>query len=367
MSAPEPLLCWLWLAHTLGPASPHAGRVVDAFVSAQAAWEARGSESFRRVAGNAAAQRAQRPENTPDAYAELVMRCDALDVHILTYEDPDYPLEFSRIPDLPPVLYYTGNPAWLNARAKVGMVGSRKPTEYGLRAAEEFGTALARADAVIVSGMAEGLDSKGHDAASKEGKPSIAVLGVPIDRSYPASSRILRDNIERRGCVISEYPPDFHLLPRVGFLQRNRLIAALSAALLVVEAQEKSGTMSTVHYAERYGRPLFVIPGSIYWPNSAGTNRLLYDGRARAACRPADLLQELGLSPEAAVPPEEHAPEPLSENERKVLSCLGQQSRGMEELSARSGLSTAALSAVLMKLELSRRVTCLPGKRYILR
>ena len=153
----------------------------------------------------------------------------------------------------------------------------------------------------------------------------------------------------------------------VGFLQRNRLIAALSGALVVLEAKEKSGTMSTVAHAERYGKPVFALPGSIFSPSSAGTNALLRDGRAKAVCTAEDLFGTLGLSAARLAPPPKAAPQPLSENERLVLSCMSGRTQGIEELGVRSGLPTAALLGVLMRLELSGRVTCLPGKRYILR
>ncbi len=237
--APEPLLCWLWLAHTLGAGSGHAGQVLDAFGGAQEAWEARESDAFRAAAGIPAAQRASLPGNTPEHYRAFARRCAARGIRILPYDDPDYPLAFSRIPDMPLVLYCTGVPRWLNEPATIGMVGSRKPTEYGQQAAADLGGALAKAGAVIVSGLADGLDSAGHRAAVREHCPTIGVLGVPIDRTYPASNRELRRQIERKGCVISEYPPESEPVGRNGFLQRNRLIAALSSALVVVEAQEK--------------------------------------------------------------------------------------------------------------------------------
>ena len=363
--APDPLLCWLWLAHVLGPASVHAGRVLDAFGGAQEAWKARDTAEFRLAAGEAAALRAQ--QLAPEQYHPLVMRCDDLGVRILPFDDPDYPLAFSRIPDMPLVLYCTGDPLWLNEPGAVGIVGSRKPTEYGLNAAADIGGELAQSGALIVSGLADGLDSAGHRAAVKNNCPTIAVMGVPIDRTYPAANVVLRHKIEQKGCVISEYPPRSEGVGPNGFLQRNRLIAALSSALLVVEAQEKSGTMSTVSHAERYGKPVFAVPGSIYSPNSAGTNGLLRDGRARAVCSAADLLGPLGLRRQSAAAVTAKQPEPLSENERKVLSCIGPQPLGIEELCVRSGLPTAALLGTLMKLELSGRVLCMPGKRYVIK
>ena len=366
--APDPLLCWLWLAHTLGPASAHAGRVLDAFGGAQEAWEARETTEFQLAAGPAAAKKAVALNNTPEHYRALVMRCDALDVRILPFDDPDYPLAFTRIPDMPLVLYCTGDPRWLNEPGAVGIVGSRKPTEYGLNAAADIGGKLAQSGAVIVSGLADGLDSAGHKAAVKNGCPTIGVLGVAIDRTYPAANVTLRHKIEQKGCIISEYPPDGTSTGANGFLMRNRFIAALSSALLVVEAQEKSGTMSTVAHAERYGKPVFAVPGSIYSPNSAGTNALLRDGRARAACSADDLMGPLGLhasrpAPAATV----RQPEPVSDTERRVLACIGPKPVGMEELCVNTGLPTAVLLSTLMKLELSGRVFKQPGQRYVLR
>ena len=180
--APDPLLCWLWLAHVLGPASVHAGRVLDAFGGAQEAWEARDTAEFRLAAGEAAALRAQ--QLAPEQYHPLVMRCDDLGVRILPFDYPDYPLAFSRIPDMPLVLYCTGDPLWLNEPGAVGIVGSRKPTEYGLNAAADIGGELAQSGALIVSGLADGLDSAWHRAAVKNNCPTIAVMGVPIDRTY---------------------------------------------------------------------------------------------------------------------------------------------------------------------------------------
>ena len=280
--APDPLLCWLWLAHVLGPASPHAGRVLDAFGGAQEAWEARDTAEFRQAAGPAAAKRAG--QLAPEQFRALARRCAALRVCILPFDDPDYPLAFSRIPDMPLVLYCTGDPVWLNEPGTVGIVGSRKPTDYGLQAAADIGEALARSGALIVSGLADGLDSAGHRAAVKNGCPTIGIL-------WGAH----RPHLPCRQCGPAAYHRAERLHPqrirtrRVhagagGLLQRNRLIAALSSALLVVEAREKSGTMSTVSHAERYGKPVFAVPGSIYSPDSAGTNRLLHEGRARAAC-----------------------------------------------------------------------------------
>ena len=365
--APDPLLCWLWLANTLGAGSSHAGRVLDVFGGAQEAWENRDSDAFRKAVGSPAFARANLPDNTPAYYRAFARRCAARNIRILPYDDPDYPLAFSRIPDMPLVLYCTGDPLWLNEPGAVGMVGSRRPTEYGLQAAADLGSGLAKNGAIIVSGLADGLDSAGHRAAVKENCPTIGVLGVPIDRTYPASNRELRKKIEQKGCVISEYPPESGPVGPNGFLQRNRLIAALSSAVLVVEAREKSGTMSTVAHAERYGKPVYAVPGSIYSPNSAGTNGLLRDGRARAVAGAADLLAALGLHTRQASPAAAKQPAPLSDTERRVLAGIGPKPVGIEELCVSTGLPMSALLGTLMKLELTGRVYKQPGQRYVLR
>ena len=281
------------------------------------------------------------------------------------------PVDLKRFPMLEGVLDVIYNPArtqlLLGAEAMTKLHDSRVAV-FGVGGVGGYTVeALARSGALIVSGLADGLDSAGHRAAVKNGCPTIGILGVPIDRTYPAANVALRHTIEQNGCILSEYAPGESTPGPVGFLQRNRLIAALSSALLVVEAREKSGTMSTVSHAERYGKPVFAVPGSIYSPDSAGTNRLLHEGRARAACSGADLVQALGLQASAAPEAETRQPDPMSDTERRVLACVGPQPLGVEELCVRSGLPTASLLSTLMKLQLTGRVTCLPGKRYVLR
>ena len=367
VQAPDELLYWLWLAKTLGPGSAYAGRVIEKFEDAKGAWIVRKTGEFRETAGEAAFARANRPENAPETFRAFTRKCAEKHIQILPYGDPDYPKALCCIPDMPLVLYCTGDPRWLNEPGTIGIVGSRKPTEYGLNAAADIGRELAKNGAIIVSGLADGLDSAGHRAAVKNDCPTIAVMGVPIDRTYPAANAALRQQIERKGCVISEYPPYSEYVGPTCFLQRNRLIAALSSAVLVVEAREKSGTMSTVAHAERYGKPVYAVPGSIYSPNSTGTNGLLRDGRARAVAGADDLLAALGLHTRQAAPAAAKQPAPLSDTERRVLACIGPKPVGIEELCVSTGLPMSALLGTLMKLELTGRVYKQPGQRYVLR
>jgi len=369
VSGPDDLLYWLWLARTLGPGNLYTKSVLDAFGSARSAWEARTTGRFKELAGEAAAERANRPENAPETFRAFTRECVEKHIQILPYGDPDYPDALCRIPDMPVVLYCTGNPQWLNAKPAVGIVGSRKATRYGENAVADIGGGLARNGVVIVSGLADGLDSRGHEAAVKYHCPTIGVLGVPIDRTYPSANYELRKKIEAKGCIISEYPPDSEYIGPNGFLLRNRLIAALSSALVVAEAKEKSGTMSTVAHAERYGKKnmVFAVPGSIYSPNSAGTNGLLRDGRARAVCKAEDILEALEIRPRNTTEVVEKKPDLLTEAERKVLAHIGPKPVSMEELCVSTGLPATAVLTALMKLEISRHIIKQPGQRYILR
>ena len=365
----DPVLYWLWLAHLLGPASSRAGAVLDSYGSARALWEDRGSQQFRRCIGQAAWRRWQKQPDTPADFVQLRECCADKGIQILTFEDADYPLALSRIADPPVVLYCTGRVQHLNTRYIVGMVGTRRPTPYGLSAAADFGAALAKAGAVIVSGLADGLDSASHQAAVQAGKPTIGVLGVPIDKTYPASNANLRRRMEENGTVISEYAPGANCDYRVSFLQRNRIIAALSMALVVIEARDHSGTMSTVAHAERYQRPVFAVPGSIYSPLSAGTNGLLQAGRAKMAVSAADILHQMGLScgkqqPQAPVQPPRA---PLSGQARLVLGQIGARPVGLEELVQKTGLPIGQLLVALTSLELTGWIVSQPGQRYLLK
>ena len=360
-------LAWLWLADAVGSGCQYAQELLTLYPDPAELYDALRAGTEAPPACLTPHALAQLRDTTPFDYEERLDHCLLSGIDVLTPDEGVYPDRLRDLPDLPLALYVTGDIACLNGRRYAGMVGTRRPSTYGRQAAFDLSLAMARAGVVLVSGLADGLDSAGHRAAVKNNCPTIAVMGVPIDRTYPAANVVLRHKIEQKGCVISEYPPRSEGVGANGFLQRNRLIAALSSALLVVEAQEKSGTMSTVSHAERYGKPVFAVPGSIYSPNSAGTNGLLRDGRARAVSSADDLMGPLGLRRQSAAAVTAKQPEPLSENERKVLSCIGPQPLGIEELCVRSGLPTAALLGTLMKLELSGRVLCMPGKRYMIK
>ncbi len=363
----DPTLSWLWLAWVLGYAPAQSGELLAVYGSAESILAARGKEDLSPFLNEKQAERLLDISIGPDTFAPLAARCARLGIQILPWADPAYPAPLAALPDAPPVLYATGDLSALDGRPCVGMVGSRRPSEYGVRAAALLGDALAGAGAVLVSGLADGLDSAAHTAALRQNAPTVAILGTAIDKTYPAGNRGLRRQFEQAGGVtLSEYPPD---TPgnRSLFLQRNRLIAGLSGALCVVEARAASGTMSTVHHAQRYGVPVWAVPGSIFSPLSEGTNALLASGEASALTGAGPLLQSLGL---AAPPPARgqraarRQKLSLSPEAAALLRLVGPTPTGLEALSEASGLATGPLLAALTELELAGQITALAGRQY---
>ena len=350
---------WLWLSFVLGPGAAHCRRLLDVYGSAREVFEAVGKED---LSGLLTPAQCERLSTDPAVFAPIEARCAALGAQVLTMAGPDYPSRLKGIPDAPPALFATGDLSALNAGHTVGMIGSRRPSAYGVEAAAGIGKELAEAGVCLVSGLADGLDSEAHKAAVAAGAPTIGVLGTAIDQTYPASNRRLRAEMEQTGAVVSEFFPG-ETARRSNFLLRNRLIAALSDALCVVEAREKSGTMNTVRHAERYGRAVWAVPGGIFSEVCAGTNRLLAEGKARMATGGGALLEALGLEGQRAKPaaPEPKAP-PLSPGAKAMLGRLSQTPRPLEALAAEAGLDAGGALAALLELEVAgKAVGCAGG------
>ena len=247
------------------------------------------------------------------------------------------------------------------------MVGTRRPSAYGRQAAFDLSLEMAKQGAVIVSGLADGLDSEGHRAAVEAGTPTVAFLGTAIDTTYPAANVKLRQRIEKGGgAVCSEYPPGYQGKQKGTFLARNRLIAGLSEVLCVAEARTRSGTLNTVSHAESLGRPVLAVPGSIYSAQSQGTNELLRSGRAGVLCQAADVLACMGVESESAAPEQSaFAVEQTSPDAQAVYAALGPTPKGVDELAAATGLSASRVLAACTELELYGGAQSQPGRRYV--
>lgn len=343
---------WLWLANVLGPDNPRALDVMRSYESPRELRD-RLDEAREKKLLTAAEYRAAK-QTSPDGFERRAAQCRSLEVDILTFADARYPEALRDLDSAPPVLYCRGDASALSAPLLIAIVGTRRPSAYGVEATRAIAKPLAEGGAVLVSGLASGLDGEAHKAALAANMPTVACIAYGHDRCYPAEHRTLKRMIEQTGAVVGEYPPGTPPM-RHHFLQRNRLIAGLSRGVCVAEARLKSGTMNTVSAAIEFGRDVFAVPGSIFSPLCEGTNELIKNGAAAVTCA-RDILAWYGLSdkahaPESAPARERDASE-LSGAARAVRSALSFSPQGTEELCEKTGLAPRAVLAALTELEL---------------
>ncbi len=282
----------------------------------------------------------------------------------LTSRDPDYPSLLREIHDPPIGLYRLGNYAF--DATCVAIVGSRRTTLYGQSVAKKLGADLARLGFCVVSGLARGIDTAAHEGAlSVEGR-TAAVVGTGLDIIYPSENLGLFRRIAESGAVLSEFPFG-RKADRQSFAMRNRIVAGMSRAVVVIESDVDGGAMITAKFAGEQGRLLFAVPGRIDQPSSAGCHQLIRDG-ATLLTSVDDLLSELdylkGFEP-GKIPSAPEAPSvleqltvALSDDERRVLECFrGGALLGIDALTAQTGLASPTVSAALMMLELKKLVS----------
>lgn len=269
-------LYWIWLSERLGAGSRHMRPLIEKFESPFEVYNLSEEELVMSecVPENVAHLLANK---SLDKALGIMDSCTVGNIGILTYADRFYPLSLKGIKDPPAVLYYKGSLIDLNEKLCIAVVGTRKMSEYGKRAAYKIGYELASAGVVVVSGMALGIDSVAACGAITAGGKTIAVLGCGVDMVYPRNHGKLKRIIENNGVVISELAPGTEPMG-VNFPIRNRIISGLAQGTLVVEADEKSGAMITARAALLQGRDLFAIPGNIDESNSSGTNSLIKEG-----------------------------------------------------------------------------------------
>lgn len=263
--------------------------------------------------------------------------------------DNDFPPLLRQINDAPKRLKYLGQRP--DSKADYfAIVGTRHMTPYGKNVAYDFAHALAKRF-VIVSGLAYGIDAVAHRAALDAGGKTVAVLGSGLNKITPPCNLGLAKEIQKNGSIISEYEDDFG--PFKGtFPQRNRIIAGMSIATLVIEAPERSGALITARLALEYNRDVFAIPGNITQETSKGTNKFIRDGKAFPTTCVQDIFDYLELSSppqNSATKSQEHA---LSTDEESVYSLLKNSHMSIDDLVAETGLQTSRINTVLSLLEL---------------
>ncbi|AJX31431.1 DNA-processing protein DprA [Burkholderia oklahomensis] len=359
---------WLRLAGASGvPASAWAA-LLNAFASLEALFGASHTE-LAALIGDAAARAVLAPsaDDFERRVDETLAWLDAPGNALVTRHDSAYPGALAELYDPPPLLYIKGRVALLHAQA-VAIVGSRGATPQGLADATRFARELSDSGLAIVSGLARGIDGAAHRGGLDGASSTVAVIGTGADLVYPACHHALAHEIAERGALVSEWP--LRTPARAAhFPQRNRLIAALSGGVLIVEAAPRSGSLITARLANDMGRDVFAIPGSIHAPLSQGCHALIRDG-AKLVETAADVLDEFGLDrarPAAAsrnAPADASTDAGLDADARRLLDAIGHGPVPLELLAQRTSLASDALHRLLLQLELAGRITALPGGRY---
>jgi DNA processing protein len=345
---------------------PRVGRVrfsqlEDHFGSLAAAWRAPVGE-LRSAGLDPSAARAclaARPHVEPDAELELLQRHG---VEAITWHDTAYPRQLLEVFDRPPVLFVRGK---LTAADQwsVAVVGTRRVSVYGRQAAEEISRGLAASRVTVVSGLARGVDAIAHRAAIEAGGRTIAVLACGLDMVYPPEHKRLAEQIIEQGAIISDYA--IGTQPRSEFFpRRNRILSGISLGVLVVEGDLKSGALITARQALEQNREVFAVPGSIYSPNSRGTNKLIQDGEAKLTLEVQDILAELNLSM-AAQQIEMTELIPPDETESVLLDVLSGDPQHVDDVRRECGLPIATVTSALAMLELKGLVRQVGRMNYV--
>ena len=280
--------------------------------------------------------------------------------------DADYPFRLKSCQDAPLSFFYKGEPLF-NRTRMLAVVGTRDVSDYGREATRRIMSELRGSDVVTVSGLAYGVDTEAHQHSLENDLPTIAVLGNGLGRIYPLGNMVLaRRIVERGGALVSEY--DFQAAPdRVNFPRRNRIIAGMADAVLVMETAAKGGSMITAYIAHSYNRDIFAVPGSIFDSRHDGCHELIRKNMAAIVTSGAELLDMMNWNMPSARPVQTSLFLELSEEEQTVVDALRGGEMALDMLSEKmTGCSPSKIAGILLGLELKGVITCKPGKMYAL-
>lgn len=294
--------------------------------------------------------------------AAMLAKIQRAGAWVLSFADEHYPSSLRQLFDPPIVIYGWGQPL-ASYDHHLAVVGSRRMTSYGRRMTEQLLAGLVASNVVIISGLALGIDGEAHRVALKNGMATWAVLGSGFGHLYPRQHRDLaRQIIASGGTLLSEYWPDAKPEPH-HFPARNRIIAALAEAVLVVEADEKSGTLITVDHALELGKDVWAVPGNATSRFSRGTNNLLRQGASLIASS-QDILAEWGWAVARADSAAEETTPQLGEKQDLVYDQIGYQATSLDVIVQQSGLPTATVLAALTELELTGWIEVAAAQSY---
>lgn len=388
------LLYWLWFALLPDFSALQKLELLERFSDPEDIYRQSGCE----IEGLTAQQKIAFDNKDLSEAQKIINICARKDIGILTFADERYPEKLRYIYDPPFVLYYKGTLPNFNERPAIGVVGTRKATAYGLNIARKFSNEIAACGGIVVSGGAKGGDAMSHQGAMEAGGQTIAVLGCGVDVVYPTCNRRLFMDIEKYGCLISEFVPG-DSPERWHFPKRNRIISGISNGILVTEAPEKSGALITARDAAEQGRDVYVVPANTDQPTFEGSNGLLRKG-AIAVFSGWDIMSEYESqypetvrnrvaqfrpqAPVMKVAQQVILPKPdkkvidkrptdayigienkntaLSPEETSVLACMDTSPMPVDDIIAQVDLPAASVLSILTKLALKGMVINHPGR-----
>ena len=415
------LIHWIWLAHRPGLNDRLKVCLLQHFRDPEEIFFA-DRDAFDHIEGMSEDAKASLADKELITAEQILEDCNREKLHILTYQDAAYPVRLKNIADPPIVLYYKGRLPEFDALPVIGVVGTRRASAYGLQTAKRMGYQIGKCGGIVVSGMAYGIDGMAMAGALTAGQVTVGVLGCGADIVYPLSNRALFRDVETYGCILSEFPPGTPPA-KWTFPKRNRIISGLSCGVLVVEAPEKSGALITARLAADQGRDVFAVPGNIDIPTFEGSNRLIRDGAIMVSSgwdvvseyeglypdkiHRADMAVHQTAYPDELRKQEEQIPLKVAQNTeipkkkknlkkelekkdidkaastpysdvntilsglspegQKIVLCLKDGEKLVDDVIAETGLTTGKLLALLTMLELKGIIKRLPGKRITLK
>jgi len=362
---------WVWLSSIPKVGSKKGRQLIEHFETPENLWHADEAE-IRKLPGIGSEISSRLVDRELKKNADLIMdSINKSNIDIITIMDERYPEYLRNIYDPPMVLYVKGRV--IPDEMAIAIVGSRKASSYGLQMAESIAYELASRGICVISGMARGVDTYAHRGALRAKSRTIAVLGCGTDVVYPSENGELADNISKSGALVSEYIPGTPPLQQ-NFPARNRIISGISTGVVVVEANERSGSLITANFALEQGREVFAVPGNVNSTTSRGANRLIREGAKIVTCL-EDILEELRLAKaykginnvSCENKKVKDVPENLDENEKGIYCCLADGPMHIDIIAQKSGLGTAVVNSVLIIMELKGMIEQMPGKIFRLK
>lgn len=289
--------------------------------------------------------------------------CKKYNVEIIFYQHPDYPRRLKQCPDAPIILYKKGG-ANLNESKIVSIVGTRKISEYGKRICDELIHSLSQSNCTVISGMAYGVDIAIHKNCILQGIPTIGVMAHGLEMIYPREHKKTSEQMLEHGALLSEFPP-YTNPDRENFPMRNRIVAGMSDATIVVESQKKGGSLITADLSNDYNRDVFAYPGTVYDINSEGCNQLIANNKAHLLLNGEDFIKKMGW---ATVPPKviqkSFFPE-LSDYEQKIINLIqSDKNINIDSVSMKLTMPISELSVHLFQLEMNGIIRPIPGNKF---